>query len=112
MLAAMSRSFADATSRRGAVLFVDELDAIGDRARMRTDHTYYEGNVIGRFLDLTTIIVGATNYGYLIDNAILRSGRLENHVYLNLRMRSVRKFSPIISITLSLQMNFAKSPTN
>ncbi|ANL04686.1 MULTISPECIES: AAA family ATPase [Rhizobium] len=92
MLAAMSRSFADATSRRGAVLFVDEIDAIGDRATMRADHAYYEGNVIGRFLDLTThaleqpgtIIVGATNYSHLIDGAVLRSGRLEKHVYLEL----------------------------
>ncbi|TBD80717.1 AAA family ATPase [Rhizobium ruizarguesonis] len=92
MLAAMSASFADATSRRGAVLLVDELDAIGDRTAMRGDHAFYEGNVIGRFLDLTThaleqpgtIIVGATNYGHLIDNAILRSGRLEKHVHLDL----------------------------
>ncbi|NKL46508.1 AAA family ATPase [Rhizobium leguminosarum bv. viciae] len=92
MLAAMSKSFADATSRRGAVLLVDELDAIGDRATMRGDHAFYEGNVIGRFLELTThaleqpgtIIVGATNYGHLIDNAILRAGRLEKHVYLEL----------------------------
>lgn len=92
MLAAMSASFADATSRRGAVLLVDELDAIGDRTTMRGDHAFYEGNVIGRFLDLTThaleqpgtIIVGATNYGHLIDNAILRSGRLEKHVHLDL----------------------------
>ncbi|PDT19428.1 AAA family ATPase [Rhizobium hidalgonense] len=92
MLAAMSKSFADATSRRGAVLLVDELDAIGDRATMRGDHAYYEGNVIGRFLELTThaleqpgtIIVGATNYAHLIDNAVLRSGRLEKHVYLEL----------------------------
>ncbi|WP_064683260.1 AAA family ATPase [Rhizobium bangladeshense] len=92
MLAAMSASFADATSRRGAVLLVDELDAIGDRTTMRGDHAFYEGNVIGRFLELTThaleqpgtIIVGATNYGHLIDNAILRSGRLEKHVHLDL----------------------------
>lgn len=92
MLSAMSTSFTKATSCRGAVLFVDELDAIGDRIRMRSDHTYYEGNVIGRFLELTThaldqpgtIVVGATNYGHLIDNAILRSGRLETHIQLNL----------------------------
>lgn len=92
MLAAMSKSFADATSRRGAVLLVDELDAIGDRNSMRGDHAYYQGNVIGRFLELIThaldqpgtIIVGATNYAHLIDNAVLRSGRLEKHVYLEL----------------------------
>lgn len=92
MLAAMTKSFTDATARRGAVLLVDELDAIGDRATMRGDHAFYEGNVIGRFLELTThaleqpgtIIVGATNYAHLIDNAVLRSGRLEKHVYLEL----------------------------
>lgn len=90
MLAAMSRSFAEAISRRGAVLFIDELDAIGDRSTMR--HGFYEGNVIGRFLELSTqaleqpgtIVVGATNYAHLIDNAVLRSGRLEKHVYLEL----------------------------
>lgn len=92
MLAAMTKSFTDATARRGAVLLVDELDAIGDRATMRGDHAFYEGNVIGRFLELTThaleqpgtIIVGATNYPHLIDNAVLRSGRLEKHVHLEL----------------------------
>lgn len=91
-LSAMSKSFADAASRHGAVLFIDELDAIGDRARMRDDHIYYEGNVIGRLLELIThlfeqpgaILVGATNYPLLIDPAILRSGRLEEHVYLDL----------------------------
>ncbi|MBB3947028.1 SpoVK/Ycf46/Vps4 family AAA+-type ATPase [Rhizobium skierniewicense] len=92
MLAAMTQSFAEATALRGAVLFLDELDAIGDRATMRGDHAFYEGNVIGRFLELTTlaleqpgtIIVGATNYSHLIDNAVLRSGRLEKHIYLEL----------------------------
>jgi len=92
MLAAMTKSFADAISRRGAVLLVDELDAIGDRATMRGDHAFYEGNVIGRFLELAThaleqpgtILVGATNYAHLIDSAVLRSGRLEKHVYLEL----------------------------
>lgn len=91
-LSAMSKSFADAASRNGAVLFIDELDAIGDRARMRDDHIYYEGTVIGRFLELIThlfeqpgaILVGATNYPHLIDHAILRSGRLEEHICLDL----------------------------
>lgn len=91
-LSAMSKSFADAASRHGAVLFIDELDAIGDRARMRDDHIYYDGNVIGRLLELIThlfeqpgaILVGATNHPLLIDPAILRSGRLEEHVYFDL----------------------------
>ncbi|TDK39257.1 AAA family ATPase [Rhizobium deserti] len=91
-LSAMSKSFADAASRRGAVLFIDELDAIGDRARMRSDHVYYEGNVIARFLELVTrineqpgtVVVAATNYEHLIDPAILRSGRLEEHIVLEL----------------------------
>jgi cell division protease FtsH len=112
MLAAMSKSFADATARRGAVLFVDELDAIGDRATMRGDHSFYEGNVIGRFLELTThaleqpgtIVVGATNYAHLIDNAVLRSGRLEKHVYLELPEEQER------SEILAYHFNYALTP--
>ncbi|UIK06594.1 AAA family ATPase [Neorhizobium galegae] len=92
LLRAMSESFADAGSRKGAVLFVDELDSLGDRSRMREDHAYYEGNVINRFLELVTqlfqqegaILIGATNHPQLIDPAVLRSGRLETHVYLDL----------------------------
>lgn len=112
-LAAMSKSFADAASRRGAVLFIDELDSIGDRAKMRSDHTYYEGNVVARFLELVThlneqpgtVIVGATNYAHLIDPAILRSGRLEEHIVLELPDEEERAeiFSYHLGHTLSVE---------
>ncbi|MDW5313000.1 AAA family ATPase [Rhizobium sp. PL01] len=92
MLRAMTESFAEASARKGAVLFIDELDSLGDRGRMRDGHAYYEGNVINRFLELVThlfeqegvILVGATNHPNLIDPAVLRSGRLESHIYLDL----------------------------
>ncbi|MGO6926106.1 AAA family ATPase [Rhizobium ruizarguesonis] len=120
MLSAMTKSFADATSRRGAVLLVDELDAIGDRAMMRGDHAYYQGNVIGRFLELTThaleqpgtIIVGATNYAHLIDNAVLRSGRLEKHVYLELPEDEERAEILAFHLNHTLPVNDLRSITD
>ncbi len=91
-IAAMRASFHEASSRKGAVLFVDELDSLGDRNRSERRHSYYEGNVINSFLELTTglahqegtVLVAATNYVDLIDSAVLRSGRLEEHVHLDL----------------------------
>lgn len=85
MLAAMRKSFSEAALSGGAVLFIDEIDAIGRRAGGQTGSNgdQYWHVVVSEFLSLLTaqregvIVVGATNNPHLIDAAILRAGRLE-----------------------------------
>lgn len=90
MINAMRRSFDDARSKRGAVLFIDEFDSVGTRPIRPTGHPneVYWQVVINEFLSLMNtpgegvIVIGATNYIEWIDPAILRAGRIENHFEL------------------------------
>lgn len=91
MLKSMRASFAEARSKKCAVLFVDELDGIG-RRRSGGKNAYYESNVVNCFLELTdglvdvegVILLGATNRLEDIDPAVLRSGRFEEHFHIGL----------------------------
>ncbi|MGH0258396.1 AAA family ATPase [Sinorhizobium meliloti] len=91
MLKAMRASFREARAKKCSVLFVDELDGIG-RRRSGGKNAYYESNVVNCFLELTdgmvdvegVILVGATNRLEDIDPAVLRSGRFEEHFYIEL----------------------------
>lgn len=90
MINAMRRSFDDARSKRGAVLFIDEFDSVGTRPARPTGHPneVYWQVVVNEFLSLMNtpgegvIVIGATNYIEWIDPAILRAGRIENHFTL------------------------------
>lgn len=87
MLQAMRASFAEARAAGGAVLFIDEIDTIGDRERITGDHIYYETSIITQLLELTdgtadldgVVIIAATNYPDRVDPALQRSGRFGNH---------------------------------
>lgn len=91
MLKAMRTSFSEARRENGAVLFVDELDGIGRRGLGGTN-AFYETNVVNCFLELTdgldeqegVILLGATNHSEDIDPAVLRSGRFEEHLRIEL----------------------------
>jgi ATP-dependent Zn protease len=91
MLKAMRASFAEARSKKCALLFIDELDGIG-RRRSGGRNAYYESNVVNCFLELTdglvdiegVILLGATNRLVDIDSAVLRSGRFEEHLHFGL----------------------------
>lgn len=96
MLKAMRSSFKEAVaSKSGALLFVDELDSIGNRSH-QSNHAYYETQVVNTFLELTSketpgvVLLGATNRLDDIEPAILRSGRFERHIYLGLPTREER----------------------
>ncbi|MDQ0133723.1 DNA polymerase III delta prime subunit [Neorhizobium galegae] len=90
MINSMRRSFDDARSKRGAVLFIDEFDSVGTRPVRPTGHPneVYWQVVVNEFLSLMNtpgegvIVIGATNYIEWIDPAILRAGRIENHFTL------------------------------
>ncbi|MGO4355626.1 AAA family ATPase [Rhizobium sp. RAF36] len=92
MLAAMRRTFEDVNDGKGAVLFLDEIDAIGKRlAKPSGDpsDTYWQV-VVTDFLTLLStlgegvVVVGATNFPDWIDSAILRAGRIDEHFVLSL----------------------------
>ncbi len=93
VLAAMRRSFADAVAARPCILFVDEIEAIGDRARfVGGEHEIYWTQVVTLLLDLVDgverhegiVVVGATNHPDRIDPALRRAGRLDRHVAIGL----------------------------
>jgi SpoVK/Ycf46/Vps4 family AAA+-type ATPase len=89
MLKAIYRAFAAAKEQAPCLLFIDEFDSIGDRAKFPSRHADYSTNVVNALLECLdgiesregVIVVGACNFPEKIDPALIRSGRLENHVY-------------------------------
>lgn len=87
MLRAMRESFEEARAKGSAILFVDEMDSIGNREH-RSQSMFYETQVVNCFLELCSasaswqgfVLIGATNRVADIDRAILRAGRFERHI--------------------------------
>lgn len=97
MLRAMRASFEEARCRAPAVLFIDELDSVGSRDH-ESRYKFYETQVVNTFLELTStastwpgvILLAATNRIQNIEGAILRSGRFETHIFVDLPTPSER----------------------
>ncbi len=85
MLRAMRTSFDEAAAARPAILVIDEIDAVGDRADPDPHNGSYRQQVINGFLEALdglkyiegVMIVGTTNYPDKIDAAVLRPGRID-----------------------------------
>ncbi|NLZ72812.1 MAG: AAA family ATPase [Bacteroidales bacterium] len=81
--------FEDAKNNSPSIIFIDELDAIvPDRNSPNINHM--NTSVVNELLaqmnncgDNDIFIIGATNRPTAIDPAILRSGRLDKHVYIS-----------------------------
>lgn len=92
LLKAMKADFMAAKEAAPCVLFIDELDSIGDRERFKHDNSDYSIQVVNSFLEHLdgvggregVIVLGATNHYDRIDPAVVRSGRLEKHVIIPL----------------------------
>ncbi len=90
VLAAMNATFEQATKAAPCILFIDEVDNIGNRGRSDRPYDDYWSSLVNRVLELLdgasktegVIVVGATNRPEKIDPAILRSGRLEKHIVI------------------------------
>ncbi len=84
----LSNTFADARAQAPCILFIDEIDGIGQRAPASRHHSDYWNACVNKLLELLdgatktdgVIVVGATNRPDEIDEAIRRSGRLETHI--------------------------------
>lgn len=92
LLRAMRGDFAAAKDAAPAILFIDEIDSIGDREKFTHDNKDYSVQVVNGFLECLdgldgregVVVVGATNNIARIDPAVLRAGRLDRHVEIPL----------------------------
>jgi hypothetical protein len=92
MLKAMYGAFAEAKSKAPAILFIDEVDAIGDRETFVGENIHYCTEVVNGFLECLdgaegregVVVVGACNHPEMLDAAIKRPGRLDRHVEIPL----------------------------
>ncbi|KAJ8115776.1 hypothetical protein ONZ43_g4593 [Nemania bipapillata] len=82
--------FAAAKSKSPAIVFIDELDAIGGRRNAR-DAAYVKQTLNQLLTELdgfdqsaNVIIIGATNFPQLLDKALTRPGRFDRHVTVDL----------------------------
>ena len=82
--------FANARSKAPAIIFIDELDAIGGKRNER-DPAYVKQSLNqllteldGFSQDTGVIILAATNFPQLLDKALTRPGRFDRHVVVPL----------------------------
>ncbi|KAI8634485.1 peptidase family M41-domain-containing protein [Xylariaceae sp. FL1651] len=82
--------FAAAKAKSPAIVFIDELDAIGGRRNAR-DAAYVKQTLNQLLTELdgfdqssSVIIIGATNFPELLDKALTRPGRFDRHVTVDL----------------------------
>lgn len=87
-LQAIKDCFARARRLAPCILFIDELDGISDRARLRGDYVEYWSQIVNLFLELLqgveerpgVVVIGATNHPDMIDAAVKRAGRLDREI--------------------------------
>ncbi|KAI2471531.1 peptidase family M41-domain-containing protein [Annulohypoxylon bovei var. microspora] len=82
--------FAAAKAKSPAIVFIDELDAIGGRRNAR-DAAYVKQTLNQLLTELDgfdqtsgVIIIGATNFPEMLDKALTRPGRFDRHVTVDL----------------------------
>ncbi|MBY3233413.1 AAA family ATPase [Rhizobium laguerreae] len=98
-LAAMRRTFSEAAEKAPCILFLDEFDAVGDRAKFSGDNANYCVQVVNGILEALdgsprrdgVVVIAATNYPDAIDPALRRPGRLDRHIKVELPDHDARK---------------------
>ncbi|WP_342635469.1 AAA family ATPase [Georhizobium profundi] len=99
LLKAMRKDFAEARKHAPSILFIDEFDSIGDRARFSDHHASYSIQVVNGLLECIdglddregVVIVGACNDSDGIDPALLRPGRLDRQIDIPLPDEEARR---------------------
>ena len=88
----MRAVFDQALAQTPCVLFIDEIDGISSRETIEGRYSQYWTQIVNQMLELVTraleaegvVIVGATNHVDRIDPALMRSGRLDQIVRIEL----------------------------
>ncbi len=98
LLKAMRRAFDDAAAKAPSILFLDEMDAFGDRTISDHNRSYMTGVITGllQLLDgferrKGVVVLAACNYPDRIDPAIRRAGRLNRHLEIPLPDSQARR---------------------
>lgn len=85
----IAQLFADAKKQSPAIVFIDEIDALVPKRENVDAASQYKQEEVNEFLtqlnnasESRVLVVGATNRPYLVDTAILRSGRMDKLVYI------------------------------
>lgn len=92
LLKAMRSSFANARRNAPSILFIDEIDAIGDRDAFAGHNAQYCTEVVNALLECLdglddregVVVLGACNNARRLDLALRRSGRLDQHIRIDL----------------------------
>lgn len=92
-LRAMRAAFDEARKKAPSIIFIDEIDAAGDREKFGSEYNgQYHTQVVSGLLECIdgaerregVIVVGACNYPERLDAALVRPGRLDRHVRIPL----------------------------
>ena len=95
-----ARQQARKTKKSGAVIFIDEIEVLGGKRGSHTSHLEYDQTLnqllvemdgIKNDEDVQVLIIGATNRADLIDSALLRPGRFDRVVNVDLPDVTSRK---------------------
>lgn len=89
----MRKIFEDAKASQPAIIFFDELDALGSARESANEFTSNDiKNTVNEFMTqlselhddkvTSVFVIAATNLPWLVDDAIKRSGRLEHFIYM------------------------------
>jgi ATP-dependent Zn protease len=98
LLKAMRRAFSKAQNHAPAILFIDEIDAVGDRATLQGHNASYNREVINALLECLdgaarregVVVIAATNAPEKLDPALLRAGRLDRVIWVSHPDRAAR----------------------
>ncbi|MER8748049.1 AAA family ATPase [Mesorhizobium sp. M1050] len=92
LLKAMRGAFAEGMKNAPSIVFIDEIDSVGDRMTFSGHNAQYSREVVNGLLECLdgsggregVVVVGATNFPHMLDAALTRPGRLDRHVNIPL----------------------------
>lgn len=90
MVREMQAFFEKALADAPCIIFIDELDALGDRARTPDHNSAWTDNIVTAFLECLdgfeelegVVVIAATNHPHKLDAAIRRPGRFDKLIQL------------------------------
>lgn len=95
-----ARQLARQRKSRTAIIFIDELEVLGGQRGRHTGHLEYDqtlnqllvemDGMTSRFEDVQVLVIGATNRMDLLDPALMRPGRFDRVVRVDLPDRQAR----------------------